>query len=425
MKDLIKIWLPIIALIFISFYMTYKFTAKRPTTTLSIATGRKSGAYYHYAQMYKELLKKDKITLNIITTAGSKEALALLNADKVDIAFVQGGTVDELSKKNLESLASIYYEPIWIFYKGDDLRYLNEIKSKRISVGETGSGTKPVALELLTINGINSDNTSLKYYSLTKSIEALKNDEIDLFFTVGSPNSLVIDTIIHDKEIKIMDLRRAKAYRQAYLYYTALTLGEGMLSLKENIPPKDIRLLSKTAFLAVNKSLDGELKRLILSKAKEVHSKKGIFEETNEFPNQLNLEIPIGEDAKHYLEQGETFLERVFPYDIAQKIDRFKLLLIPILTLLLPFIKGALPLFRWTMRRKIYKWYKKVKTLDASIESLDDSELASNIEQLEELLKQVKEETSVPLSYMGEYYDLRRHIEMVISRFTQHLKLRQ
>lgn len=416
MNDFFKIWLPIILLILLSFFLTYRFTVEAPKKDLTIATGRKDGAYYKYALIYQELLKKDKINLNIKTTAGSVEALELLKQQKVDIAFVQGGTVDEESKMSLSSLASIYYEPIWIFYKGDELEYLYDLKGKRISIGEEGSGARPVALELLGLNGIDNNNTQLFDYSMQRSIDRLKSGDIDLFFTVASPQSKLITSLLKDSEVKLMDIKRARAYRQIYLYYKVLTLGEGMISLEENIPPHDIQLLSKTAFLAVHKDLPDELERLVLRKIKTVHSQKGVFEESNEFPNQLNLEIPISEDAKRYLENGDTFLERIFPYWLVQNIDRFKLLIIPMLTLLIPFFKGALPLFRWTTRRKIYKWYKKVNELDQGIAQLSFEELDKVLDELKELSRQIKEETNVPLSYMGEYYDLRMHIDMVISQ---------
>ena len=38
------------------------------------------------------------------------------------------------------------------------------------------------------------------------------------------------------------------------------------------------------------------------------------------------------------------------------------------------------------------------------------------IEELEELKREIKEETKVPLSYMGEYYDLIMHLELIISK---------
>jgi len=422
MKDFFKIWLPILLLIALSFFFTYRFTMEKPKNEISIATGREGGAYYRYALEYKELLKQDNITLNIVTTAGSIEVIKLLKEKKVDLGFVQGGTVDKESKKVLHSLASIYYEPVWIFYRGDELTYLNELKNKRIAIGEEGSGVRPVAMELLNLNGIDKSNSDLYNYSTKKSIQKLKSGEIDVFFAIASPQSETIKSLLLDKNIKIMNLKRAKAYRQAYFFYKVLTLGEGSINLQENIPSQDIQLLAKTAFLAANDGLPSRLERLVLRKAKEIHSQKGVFEESNEFPNQLNLEIPIGKDAKRYLENGDTFLERIFPYSIAQQIDRFKLLIIPILTLLIPFFKGALPLFRWTTRRKIYKWYEKVGTLDKGITTLSKEELIKNREELEQLLNQVKEETNVPLSYMGEYYDLMLHIDMIIIQTDKRIK---
>ncbi len=422
MSDFFKIWLPIIFLIGISFFFTYRFTIEVPKNEITIATGREGGAYYRYALQYQKLLKKEKVNLKIITTAGSIEVLKLLKEKKVDIGFVQGGTIDKRSKTMLHSLAAIYYEPIWIFYKGEKLEYLNELKSKRIAIGEEGSGVRPIAKDLLTLNGIDSNNSSLYSYATKKSIEALKKGEIDLFFAIASPHSQTIKALLLDKNIKIMNLRRATAYRQAYFFYKVLTLGEGSIDLQKNIPPTDVQLLAKTAFLVANDGLPSRLERLVLRKAKEIHSKKGVFEESNEFPNQLNLEIPIGEDAQRYLEHGDTFLEQIFPYAIAQQIDRFKLLIIPILTLLIPFFKGALPLFRWRTRRKIYKWYKKIGTLDKGIRILSKEQLNANRQELQSLLNQVKEETNVPLSYMGEYYDLMLHIDMIITQIDKRIK---
>lgn len=422
MNDFFKIWLPLILLIILSFFLTYLFSTHKAKNEITIATGRENGAYYNYALQYQKLLEKERVKLNIITTAGSIEALQLLKDKKVDLAFLQGGTINQKSKEGLHSLASIYYEPVWIFYKGETLSYLNELKNKQISIGEKGSGVHPIALELLELNGIKRKGSNIHTLSTKESIQKLKNNEIDLFFSISSANSLTIKNLLSDTSIKLMHLKRAKAYRQNLLYYKVLTLSEGGINLKENIPSQNTQLLAKTAFLAANGDIPERLERLLLRKAKEIHSKQGVFEETNEFPNQENLEIPIGKDAKRYLEQGDSFLEKIFPYHIAQQIDRFKLLIIPILTLLIPFAKGALPLFKWTIRRKIYKWYKKVAMLDKGICTLSREELMENKESLEQLLIQVKEETDVPLSYMNEYYNLMLHIDMIISQIQKRIE---
>jgi len=422
MNDFLKIWLPIILFIFLSFFLTYLFTSPTPKNEISIATGRQSGAYYTYALEYQKLLAKEGVKLNIVTTAGSVEALKLLKEKKVDLAFLQGGTIDEASKKTLHSLASIYYEPVWIFYKGEKLSYLNELQDKQISIGEIGSGVRPIALELLQLNGIQTQGQNIHSLGIEESIIELKEGNIDLFFTVSSAHSATIKNLLSDKSIQLMNLKRAKAYRQHSLFYKVLTLNEGSINLQENIPNEETQLLAKTAFLAANGDIPARLERLVLRKAKEIHAQQGIFEAFNEFPNQENLEIPIGKDAQRYLEQGDSFLEKIFPYHIALQIDRFKLLIIPFLTLLIPFAKGAVPLFKWTIRRKIYRWYEEVGVLDKGITSLSQEQLMENKQKLEELLLLVQEETNVPLSYMNEYYDLMLHIDMIISQIDKRLQ---
>lgn len=425
MSDFLKIWLPILLFILLSFFLTYLFTSHTPKNEISIATGRESGAYYKYALQYQERLAKERVKLNIITTAGSVEALKLLKEKKVDLAFLQGGTIDQNSIEGLHSLASIYYEPVWIFYKGETVEYLNQLDNKKISIGEVGSGVRPIALELLRLNGIQTTGEHLHALNMQESITALKEGTIDLFFTISSPHSPSIKKLLLDKNIKLMNLKRANAYRQHSLFYEVLTLSEGGIDLQKNIPAKETKLLAKTAFLAANGDIPARLERLILRKAKEIHAQQGVFEAFNEFPNQENLEIPIGQDAKRYLEHGDSFLEKIFPYHIAQQIDRFKLLIIPILTLLIPFAKGAFPLFRWTIRRKIYKWYNKVGLLDKGIQTLSQEKLIENKQELEQLLIQVQEETNVPLSYMNEYYNLMLHIDMILGHINKRLEVLQ
>ncbi len=182
------------------------------------------------------------------------------------------------------------------------------------------------------------------------------------------------------------------------------------------MPSRDIKLLSTTATLVVNKDFSDELIRIFLKKVKEVHKRKSLFEAENQFPNINNIEIDMNEEAFRYFTYGDTFLEKIFPYWIASNLDRLKILLIPLLTLMIPLFKGVFPLYRWSIRSKIYRWYDEVQDLDLSLEGLSKEELVEKLKELEKLKQEIKEETKVPLSYMGEYYDLIMHLELIISK---------
>lgn len=414
----LTISIPIILLIIASFYLAFQFINPSPKRVITIATGSIHGQYYQTAVKYKELLEKVDVKVNIITSSGSLENIKLINEQKVDIAFIQNGTVKENKGKNIEALASIYYEPLWLFYKKDlnNIQYIQDLKSKKISLGLEHSGTKDLSSEILKINGINNQNTQLKYLNAKESKNKLLRNEIDALFLVTSANSKIIKELLQNKDIAVFSFKRAIAYSKKFHYLEPIDLYEGTVDIYNNMPSRDIKLLSTTATLVVNKDFSDELIRIFLKKVKEVHKRKGLFEVENQFPNINGLEIDMNEEAFRYFTYGDTFLEKIFPYWIASNLDRLKILLIPLLTLMIPLFKGVFPLYRWSIRSKIYRWYDEVQDLDLSLEGLSKEELSEKLKELENLKQEIKEETKVPLSYMGEYYDLIMHLELIISK---------
>jgi len=395
------------------------FLKPSPPKSFSIATGREDGAYYRFAKEYKKLLKKEGITLKIYPTAGSVEALKLLDAGKVDVAFVQGGTAKKYANsKNLSSLASIFYEPLWVFYRKDlsSVNYLYDLKGKKISVGEKGSGTKALSELLLSQNGVDKDNSEIFYLNSKQSLKAIEEGKIDAVFMVVSPKSNNVKELLKHKDIELFGFKRALAYKQKFLYLTELVLGEGIIDLKNNIPSTDKKLLSTTCTLVENNDFNPELMRLLLKIAKKVHSKRTIFAQEGFFPNYKYTQIPMNEDAKIYLIKGDSFLEKIFPFRVAVTINRLIIFLIPLITLLLPFFKGILPLYRWRIRYKIYKWYGQLNSIDDKIDDMDIKKLEESIKKIKELQKEIKEQTDIPLSYMGEYYNLQLHIDLILKK---------
>ncbi len=407
-KNLWWLFAALFTLVAILFFLATSITKKSPTT-LTIAAGREGGTYYQHAKaLAKELEKDGFIKIHILESAGSIQNLSLLEEEEADIAFVQGGCANEKNREDLRTIAALYFEPLWLFYNASlpPISYLKDIQPLRFSIGEEGSGTKALVETLLHINEINS-STNPKKLSSKKAYLRLKEGKIDAFFTVLSPNSSLIHTILSDHNISVASFRRAQAYQKRYSYLKSLQIPEGSLDLKNNIPAQDLSLLTTTASLVVNKNLDDARVRFITIKVKEMPTFQG-------FDYTKYIDIPMHPAAQKYLTKGESILEKIFPYWIASNIDRLKYLLIPILTLLIPIIKGILPLYKWRIRSKIYTWYDDLEKIEKS--SLQGDDIAKNIQQLQLLQAEVNAHTDVPLSYMGELYALKLHIDNVMVR---------
>lgn len=422
-KEWYKIGFSAFFILLITSALTYQFIDPAPPHHLTIATGRSDGAYYQYAKRYQTLLKENDFDLQITPTKGSVEALDLLNQGKVDVAFVQGGAASQLDTANLMALCSIYFEPIWIFYRSDlTPTYIYDLKGKEIAIGNEGSGTRALSLQLLNENGLSETNTDFFELSGDDAVKALKQGEIDALFTVISATSPRITELLSDPNISVLNMRRALAYGKRLHYLKDLYLGEGTLDLDSNIPDQSLTLLGTTATLVSNKDIHPKLIRLMLKTAKLIHQPPSTFNHKNEFPSSDYTEIKMSDDAARYITKGESFLERNLPFWLANSVDRLLIMLIPLITLLFPLLKGAMPLYRWRIRSKIYKWYKFVRSIDLHIETMEENDILTSIKQINDLALEVKKDSDIPLSYMGEYYELRVHIELIETRLREKLK---
>ncbi len=419
----LKTFGPAIILALAGCFVAWQFVNPAPPDTITIATGQQGGAYLMFAERYQAVLAKERIMLNILETAGSLENLQLLDNDSVDIAFVQGGLASTAGNPDLLSLASLYYEPLWVFYRGaETLTRLTELQSRRIAAGESDSGTYALAMTLLEDNQINSDD--ILPVGGEQAAEALISGTVDAAFFVASVQSPVVQKLLRQQDIQLMSFARADAYTRLYHSLSIIKLPEGTIDLQENIPPHDTTLLAATANLVVRDDFHPALVGLLLQAAEKVHGGGSLFDQPGYFPNDQNLEFPLNDDARRYFKHGPPFLQRYLPFWTANLLDRMKIMLIPLLTLLIPLLKIMPPAYRWQTRKRVYRWYRELKDLDVEHpEQLPADTLHSSIRLLDQIEEDVRK-VAIPLSYSDELYNLRLHIDLVRSKLKKGLAVR-
>jgi TRAP transporter TAXI family solute receptor len=412
--EFLKVWGLLAVIVLVGFLITYQYVGAPPPKLVRIATGANNGAYYTFAQEYARLLASDGITLEVVPTAGSVENLELLKSGEVSLALIQGGSATRDDKERLQSLGSLFLEPIWIFVRRQSAvkRFL-ELKGNRVSVGIAGSGTHLLATQLLSAAGITETNTQLIREETTRAIDSLSNGKIDAAFFVASPEAPIIRKLFAAPAVELLNFDRAAAYGRWFPFLTPVTLSEGVIDLQQNLPAHDTPLVAASANLAARRDLNPSLIPAVLNAVTRVHQAGGVLEHKRQFPSVDFADLPLSEDARRYLINGPSFLFRWLPYGTAVLLDRLKILVLPLLALLLPLFKIAPPLYTWRIRSKIYKWYAAVREVESSIQQDKVSgDPASLINRLSELDRQVAS-VSVPLSYAAELYHLRLHIRFL------------
>jgi hypothetical protein len=274
----------------------------------------------------------------------------------------------------------------------------------------TNDGTYDLAQKLSLSNGL-IDNVKSTYIYDEDALIQLKNKKIDIFITLATKDNQNIQNLLADPDVEVMSLKRINAYTQKFDYLLSLKLYEGSIDLYKNLPSKDVNLLSTTQNLVCNPEIPGELLRLFLKKVQQIHGEKSFFQNADEFLNSKHIDTVINDDAQLYLLNGESWLEKIFPYWIASNIDRLKLLIIPLIWLIIPLFKSIIPLYVITTRAKIYRWYEQLDTINKRVNNKEDlNEIKKDIAHLKE---DIETKTQVPLSYKGEFYNLIVHIELL------------
>ncbi|MBT5456867.1 MAG: ABC transporter substrate-binding protein, partial [Rhodospirillaceae bacterium] len=213
----IAIIAPALILVIAGFIFAYQFVGPAPPDRIVMATGSSSGAYHAFGKKYAERFEKEGIELVLKNTAGSAENLKLL-ADEdenrnVPVAFLQGGIGSPDGQPDLQSLGSVYYEPLWVFVRGGSApSRLNALIGNRIAIGAKGSGTRAIAYRLLTENGISDISARLIDIGGPQAAQALKNGVVDAAVFVTSATSKTVRDLLSTPGISVMSFERAEAY---------------------------------------------------------------------------------------------------------------------------------------------------------------------------------------------------------------------
>ncbi len=393
--------------------VAFTFVEPPPPDSLRIAAGSPGGAYHAFAERYREILAQSGLNLEVIETAGSVENLQLLTNDEnpVEVALLQGGVLYE-NPGGLVALASVFVEPLWVFYRSPTRpRHLSDLAGLRLAVGAEGSGTRRLALHLLSQNGISKVNAELFDMPSLEAAAALRAGEVDVVFYVANASARVVQDLLRASGVRLMNLTRAEAYSQRDHAMATTVLHAGAIDLALGIPDEDVELLAPTASVIAREDVHPALVSMLLQAMQDVHKEGGLFEAPEAYPAPERLILPSHDEADRFFRSGPPFLQRVLPFWIANLVDRLIVLAIPLLTLIIPLIRVLPPVYRWRMRAKVNRLYASLAKLEAGFGtgSVEKTAALAELERIETYAEGLE----LPASYVSELYELRFYIERV------------
>ena len=410
---LLVILVSILLAALISIIIAYHF--KSPDN-LTMTTGFENGSYAIFGERYRQILEREKITLELLPSSGSIENLKRLNdkSYRVDAGFVQDGMSSPAEANNLVSLGAIGYSPLWVFYRGQEtFNYLSELKGKRIAIGPEGSGVRKFAIDLLKLNNSAAPPTVLLDLSSDAANKALLEGTVDAVMIIGAEDNALVKELLYAPKVKLMSFRQAEAYTRLIPALSHVVLPQGILDVSKKMPSQDVHLLSVTTSLIVRKDLHPALIYLLLDAAVEIHSDAGWVNKKGEFPTPKELSFPSSNYAERFYRSGRPFLLDYLPFGIAAFVDRTILFMFPVALILIPLIRSIPWVYSWRHRRKFYHWYRELKNLELEVmESLKLEDISGYHEKIDRIEASINR-IPVPLAFFEEVYRLQEHVDLV------------
>ena len=433
-RDLLATAGPFILLALVLLLLAYKVLDPNPPKKVVLATGADQGAYAEFGKRYAAQLKLHGIQVELRGTAGAAENLKLLRDPEsgVDLAFVQGGadqeyasTADyEEANAGLLSLGSLFYEPVWLFYREasaqratgkpalEALADIGKPGDWKLNIGAPGSGVPNLVKRLLDANRIPPESITLLQNPSTPAVVSLLGGEIDALVFASAPESPLVQMLLQTPGVKLFDFPQAEAYSRRFPFLSSVTLPRGVVDLARDQPPASIRMIAPTATLVAKESMHPALVQLFVQAAKQIHGGAGWFQRKGTFPSVENTERPLAAEAERFYRNGPPLLQRYLPFWLANLIDRMWVVMVSIVAILIPLSRVVPPLYQFRVRSRIFRWYGQLRRLEESMGERPTAELLSELDTLEDKAGHI----SVPLSYADELYSLRSHIHMVRKR---------
>ena len=172
---------------------------------LSIATGGTSGTYYPIGgAIAKAVSESGALQVTAETGNASVANINLVAAGEIEIAFAQndisywaynGQQMFKKPLKNLRAIAALYPEHVQLItLKDSNIKTVDGLKGKRVSVGAPGSGVEADVQAIFQVAGLSYKDMKVDSLDFGATTSRFKDNQIDAGFVVaGYPTASIMD----------------------------------------------------------------------------------------------------------------------------------------------------------------------------------------------------------------------------------------
>lgn len=264
MKNQIVVLAIIFCLVLISVFALESWREQNRVYSLTMATGSKTGEYYHFGQAFAKVISKynPNIKLNIIETPGSLANLNLLSQKKVDLAIVQNDV--DLNSFN-RAISPLFPEMFHLIARVDSgINKVTDLKNKRIGLMPKGSGSYDLFWPLIKHYGIDQNEVKAFPSSADIAYKKLIEGKLDAVFRiVAVGNNATVNLVQDTEKIQLVPIDQASALNLFFPSLEASEIPKGTYNGSIPIPSEDLPTVALRALLITNETLPRNVANII------------------------------------------------------------------------------------------------------------------------------------------------------------------
>ncbi len=235
----------------------------------SMGTASINGTYFPVGNSISRLFSSKLKGLVTVAepTAGSLANIEYLRRGQIDLALIQSDVAwmafngahsyDGNRFRELRVLASLYSEVIQIVVRADSaIKTINDLKGKKIAVGERESGSAASVMLVLGAAGLKPEDYTFVYERFTRATESLRDGYVDAVYYAGAIPADGISRLAAKTPLRLVSVPDDIRTRLVadYPYFSAETIPEKAYQGQETA----VQTIGFRALLAGTESLPRE-----------------------------------------------------------------------------------------------------------------------------------------------------------------------
>lgn len=209
---------------------------------------------HFFARALQDAAAENGVDFTLHPTEGSQEALALVAANRLDLAFIQGGLA--LPNADVVQVATVTSELLHFLVR-PGIADFAALRGRRINLNSKKGGTRLVARQILAFANLREGFDYVESNIPTEDLLTLRGDRLPdaIVLTAFAPSDIV-DYLVREQGYQLLYVPFAPAFAQRHPWAAAAEIGAYTYSAAPPVPARTVQTVGVKLCLMAHRAVD-------------------------------------------------------------------------------------------------------------------------------------------------------------------------